>query len=67
MYSYGPPHIAEQIQGEQLEPTLQQLCEDTECHLEDQPEEMNNREGWQERQGYPCWWHDKMMMMMKLI
>ena len=39
---------------------IQQLCEDTGCSPEDLPEVMNNREEW--REGYPCWWHDKMMM-----
>ena len=42
---------------------IQQLCEDTGCSLGDLPEAMNDREGVQEGQGYPCWWHDKMMMM----
>ena len=41
MYSYGPPHIAEQKQDNQLE---QQLCEDTGCSPEDLPEAMNDRE-----------------------
>ena len=38
---------------------IQQLCEDTVCSPEELPEAMNDREG----QGYPCWWHDKMMMI----
>ena len=38
-------------------------CEDTECSPDDLPEAMNDREEWRvEGQGYPCWWHDKMMM-----
>ena len=43
---------------------IQQLYADTGCTPEDQPEEMGNREGWvaREGQGYPCWWHDIMMM-----
>ena len=28
---------------------LQQLCADTECSSEDQPEAMDDREGWRER------------------
>ena len=33
---------------------IQQLCEDTGCSPEDQPEAMNDREKWREGQGYPC-------------
>ena len=41
---------------------IQQICEDTGCNPEDLPEVMGEvaREG----QGYPCWRHDMMMMMM---
>ena len=43
---------------------IQQLCEDTGCNPEDLPGAMNDREKWRERvRGYPCWWHDMMMMM----
>ena len=43
---------------------IQRLCEDTGCSLEDLTEAMNDGEEWRERGlGYPCWWHDKMMMM----
>ena len=36
--------MAEQKQDDQLEHTyIQQLCEDTECSPEDQPETMNDR------------------------
>ena len=48
MFSYGPPHMAEQKQGNQL------LCEDTGCRPEDLPEAMNDMEEWREGQGYPC-------------
>ena len=41
----------------------QQLCADTGCSLEDLPGAMDNREGWQESQGDPCWWCDMMMML----
>ena len=47
MFSYGPPHMAEQKQDDQLEPTYS--SEDTGCSPEDLPEAMNNREEWQER------------------
>ena len=41
---------------------IQQLCEDTGCSPEDLPEAMNVRgRVVREDQGYPCWWHDKMM------
>ena len=40
MYSYGPPHMAEQKQDDQLEHTYKQLCEDTGCSPEDLPEAM---------------------------
>ena len=46
MYSYGPPHMAEQKQDDQK--YIQQLCEDTGCSPEDLPEEMNDREKWRE-------------------
>ena len=43
----------------------QQLCEDTGCSPEELPEVMNDREEVaREGQGYPCWRHDMMMMMM---
>ena len=42
---------------------IQQLCEDTGCSPEDLPVAINDREKWRESQGYPCWWHDMMMMM----
>ena len=41
---------------------IQQLCEDTGCHPEDQPEAMNDREKWRERvrdihaSGTTWWW-----------
>ena len=35
--------------GQPAQTYMQQLCEDTGCNLEDQPEAMNNREEWQER------------------
>ena len=44
---------------------IQQLCEDTGCSPEDLAEAMNDREKWRERgQGYSCYQHDMMMMMM---
>ena len=44
---------------------IQQLCEDTGCCPEDLPEEMNDRKKVaREGQGYPCFQHDMMMMMM---
>ena len=42
---------------------IQPLCEDMGCSPEDLPGEMNDREKVvREDQGYPCWWHDMMMM-----
>ena len=42
----------------------QQLCEDMGCSSEELPEAVNDREKWRERvQGYPCKWHDMMMMI----
>ena len=38
----------EQRQGDQLEPTLQQLCVDTGCSPEEMLETMYDREGWWE-------------------
>ena len=40
--------MAEQKQDEQLEPSIQQLCEDTGCSPEDLPEAKNDREEWRE-------------------
>ena len=42
---------------------IQQLCEDTGCSPEDLPKAMNDRQ--REGQGYPCYLHDMMMMMMR--
>ena len=43
---------------------IQLLCVDAVCSPEGLPEAMDDR-GWvaRESQGYPCWWHDMMMMM----
>ena len=65
MYSYGPPHLTEQKQGDQLEPTYSS-SEDTGCSPEYLPEAMNDREEWWEGQGYPYGRHDMMMMMMMI-
>ena len=46
---------------------IQQLCEDTGCCPEDLSEAMNDRDEWREGQGYPCYQHDMMMMMMMTI
>ena len=48
MYSYGPPHKAEQKQDDQHKHTFSN-CEDTGCSPEDLPEAMNDREKWRER------------------
>ena len=47
---------------------IQQLCDDMGCNPEDLPEAMNDRETWREResQGYPCSWHDMMMIRIHL-
>ena len=47
MYSYGPLHMAEQKQGDQLKPTYS--SSDMGCSPEDLAEAMNDREGWRER------------------
>ena len=49
MYSYEPPHMAVQKQDDQARTYIQQLCEDTRCSPEDQPEAINDREKWWER------------------
>ena len=49
--------------GRPAQKYIQQLCEDTECSLEDLPEAMNNREKWRERvrdiraRGTAWWWY----------
>ena len=45
MYFYGPPHKA----GRPARTQIQQLCEDTGCSPEDQPEAMNDKEKGRER------------------
>ena len=60
MYSYGPPHMAEQKQDDQFENTYCSY-EDTGCNPEDLPEAMNDREKWWEkvrdiRAGGTTWW-----------
>ena len=58
MYSYGPPHMAEQKQDDQLEPTyIQQLFEDTGCSPEDLAEAMNDKEQWRGISVLAAW-HD---------
>ena len=48
--------------GRQARTYIQQLCEDTGCRLDDQPEAMNDREKWRERvrdiraHGMTWWW-----------
>ena len=55
MYSYRPPHMAEQKQDGQLEHTyIQLLREDTGCSPEDLPEAMNDIEKWRERVSDIC-------------
>ena len=56
------PTYVEAKAGRPARTYIQQLCEDP----EDLPEAMNNREKWREGQGYLCWRHDMMMMMMIL-
>ena len=62
MYSYGPPHMAKQMQDDQLEHTYSKLWEDTGCIPEDLPEAMNDREMWREKardihaSGTTWWW-----------
>ena len=64
-YSYGLLHMAEQKQGDQLEPTYNSV--DMECNPEDLPEAMNDREGWRERvrdicaDGTTRWWDYEMV------
>ena len=41
---------------------IQQLCADTGYSLEDLPGTTDDRDGWWEGQGDPCWEHDMMMM-----
>ena len=49
MFSYGPPHMAEQKQDDQPEHTYSSYGEDTGCSPEDLSEAMNDREKWRER------------------
>ena len=65
MYSYGPPHMAVQKQDDQHEHTFSNYVRIRGCCPKDLPE-ANEREGKvaREGQGYPCYQHDMMMMMM---
>ena len=64
MYPFGPPTHGRAKAGRPARTYIQQLCEDTGCCPEDLPEAMNDREkGAREGQGYPCYQHDMMMMM----
>ena len=45
---------------------IQQLCEDTGCTPEDLPEAINDEVA-REGQGYPCYQHDIMMMIVIMI
>ena len=40
---------------------LQHLSADTGCNLEDLPGAMDDRNGWRDGQGNPCWQHDMMI------
>ena len=46
MYSYGPLHMAEQKQGDQLEPIY--------SSPENLLEAMNDKEGWQDNKSNSC-------------
>ena len=46
---------------------IQHHCEDTGCSHEDLPEAMNDREVAREGQGYLCWRHNMMMMMIVYV
>ena len=62
MYSNGPPAYGQAKAGRPAQTYIQQLCEDTGCSPEDQPEVMNDREKWRERvkdiraSGTTWWW-----------
>ena len=45
---------------------IQQLCEDTGCSPGDLPKAINDKEGWWEGQGYPCWWWWYLVISMHL-
>ena len=61
-----PPHMAELKQDDQLEPTYSS-SEDTGYSPVDLPEAMNERGVSRKSQGYPCWWHNMMIMMMMIF
>ena len=64
MYSYGPPHIAEQKQDDQLEDTYSSYVRIRDVVLKTcQRRWMIGRMA-REGQGYPCWRHDMRMRMM---
>ena len=64
MYSNGPLHMAEQKQGDQLEPTYSSSVEIRDVALRTSWKRWTIGKGGERASGYPCWWHDKMNMMM---
>ena len=68
MYSYGPPHMAEQKQEDLHEHTFSNYVRIRDVVQKTLPEAMNDREKWWEGgQGYPCYQHDMMMMYVEWV
>ena len=64
MYSYGPPHMANQMQDDQLEHSYSSYVMIWNVILKTcRRRWMTGRRGEREGQGYPCWPHDMMMMI----
>ena len=64
MYSYGPPHMAEQKQDNKLEHTYSSYVRIRDVALKTCQSWWRMGEVVREGQGYPCWRHDMLMMMM---
>ena len=63
MISYGPLHMAKKKQGDQLEPTYSSSVRIRDVAQRTFQKRWTIGRGGGRGQGYPCWWHDKMMMM----
>ena len=63
-YSCGP--LTWTSKGRPAWTYIQQLSADTGWSLEDLPEAMDDREGWWEGQGDPCWWRYVLLLMIAI-
>ena len=63
MYSYGPLHMAEQKQGDQFQPEYSSSVRIRDVALRTCRKRLMIGRVARDGQGHPCWWHDKIIMM----